>query len=308
MNLISGLSKVFYWPVCRAYARYLGDRPADAILRSLCIPQFCLVNRFWPNFVHPSRFSEKIWSLQLHERDPKLTKISDKLRVRDYVASKVGGEYLIPLLWSGTDPTEIPYDELPSKFVIKVNHGCEYNIFVRDKSELNREKVEQQLKKWLCTNFGNETFLGIAWGYRNIKPIILIESFLEEKDKVPPDYKFWCFSGRVEVITVHFDRFQKHLVKTLDRNFKPYEFRFPLDNGGGEISPPKNYAEMVKIAESLAAEFDFMRVDLYNVAGKIYFGELTPYPGGVSARFEPAKLDFSLGEKWKSKFPPYQLI
>jgi len=301
MNPINGISKVLYRPICRAYARHLGDMPADALLRFLCSPQFWMVNRFWPNFLQPHRFSEKVWSLQLHSRDSKLTMISDKFWVRDYVAEKVGGEYLVPLLWNGDKPEEIPFDELPLKFVIKMNHGCGYNIIVKDKNQLDREKAKQQLKKWISTNFGNDTFLGIAWGYRNIKPHIAIESFLEENENVPVDYKFWCFSGRVECISLHFDRFESHATLGFNRNFEPGGLQFDLPLYTGEFKRPSNYKEMVRVAETLAEGFDFMRVDLYNVGGMIYFSELTPYPGGVTTKFEPESMDYLLGEKWKRK-------
>ncbi|WP_446788318.1 ATP-grasp fold amidoligase family protein [Macellibacteroides fermentans] len=105
------------------------------------------MNRFWPNFVKPRRFSEKLWSRQLHERSPKLTMISDKLLVRDYAASKVGVNYLVPLLWLGGNPEKIPFDELPNKFVIKTNHGCGYNIIVFDNSKISLAIVYESLTR-----------------------------------------------------------------------------------------------------------------------------------------------------------------
>ena len=299
MNPISGLLKVLYWPLCRSYSRHLGDRPADAILRTLCTLQFWTMNGYWPNFVHPLTFSEKVWSRMLHDRDPQLTVLNDKLRVRDFVTAKLGTDNLIPLLWSGDNPEEIPFDELPLKFVIKTNHGCEYNIIVKDKTQLNHAKVKRQLRKWLGENFGQDTFLGIAWGYKNIKPVIIIESFIEDKGKPPVDYKCWCFSGRIEFISLHFDRFENHVTLSFDRNFEPggLNFGFPLYNK--EYERPSNHEEIIRVAESLAKEFGFMRVDLYNVENRIYVSELTPYPGGVSINFEPKSLDYALGEKWK---------
>jgi hypothetical protein len=237
----------------------------------------------------------------LHERDSLLTLVNDKLRVRDYAAERVGSEYLIPLLWSGEKPETIPFDELPSKFVIKATHGCGYNIVVKDKAQINKKKTRLQVKKWLSENFGQDKYLGIAWGYKNIKPTIIIESFIEENGKAPVDYKFWCFSGRVVSISLHFDRFEKHSTRSFNRNFEPGGLRFNLPQYSGEYQRPANYNEMVKVAESLADGFDFMRVDLYNPDGRILVGELTPYPGGVSAKFDPESVDYALGEKWKNK-------
>jgi hypothetical protein len=208
---------------------------------------------------------------------------------------------LIPLLWSGEKPDQIPFDLLPTAFVIKATHGCGYNRLVQNKMEIDYEEVRLILEKWLSKNYCQDNLIGIEWGYKNIKPHIIIESFIEENGKYPVDYKFWCFSGRTEVITVHIDRFEKHVVRTLNRNFEPYNFLFPLDNGSGEYQRPTCFKEMVEFAESLAENFDFMRVDLYNSGNRIYFSELTPYPGGVTAKFEPDDLDLALGEKWKCK-------
>jgi hypothetical protein len=297
-----GLNRLLYWPICRAYARHIvRDKPADAIYRSFCALHFRRKYRFWPNFVHPRRFSEKLWSRMLHERDPLLTVVSDKLRVRDYVAGKVGPDYLIPLLWSGQKPEQVPFDNLPQKFVIKANHGCKYNIIVTDKRQLEQANTRRQLEQWLTQNYCLDFGLGTEWAYKNIKPSIIVETFLEESGRVPVDYKFWCFSGRVECVTLHFDRFQRHTVRTLDRDYKPYAYAFPLDDGSGECQRPANAEEMLRVAESLAEGFDFMRVDLYNLQGRIFFGEMTPYPLGIYPFLLPARLDYALAEKWKSK-------
>lgn len=301
-KIFNRLFKILHWPICRAYARHLGDKQAHALLRYLCSLQFWKAYRFWPNFVEACRFSEKVWSRQFHERDPQFTLISDKFRVRDYIVGKGGGDYLIPLLWNGDNPEKIPFDELPLKFVIKANHGCGYNIIVKDKTQLDREKAKRQLKKWLDSNFCNDTFLGIAWGYKNIKPHIMIESSLEENGKVPVDYKFFCFSGRMEFFKIDFARFEDHSEKFFDRELNGLDLvEVGLKRYQGKIDLPDDFEEMVRVAESLAEGFDFMRVDLYSAENKIYFSELTPYPGGVSAKFEPDSFDYVFGEKWKRK-------
>jgi len=299
MNLINGIFKRLYWPICRAYARHLGDRPADSLLRFLCSIDYYRLNRFWPNFVHPQYFSEKLWNRMLYDRNPQLTLLNDNLRVREHVKSKVGSDYLIPLLWSGNSPKEIPFDELPLQFVLKANHGCGYNIIVRDKSQIDRLKNKRQLQKWLDENFGQDKYLGIAWGYKNIRRSILIEEFINENGKAPLDFKCWVFSGHLEFFSVHFDRFERHSVSTFDRNFRPIDVGLPLTEKRREYYGPENYKEMINVAETLAEEFDFMRVDLYNLGGRIYFGEYTPYPGGVTIRFLPKEMDYLLGERWK---------
>lgn len=301
-KLIDRLFKLIYWPICRAYARFLvGDRPADALYRLLCSVQFWMTHRFWPNFAEPRRFSEKLWSLMLFERDPQMTMLTDKLLVRDYVAAKAGSEYLIPLLWSGEKPEEIPFDQLPLKFVIKANHGCGYNIFVKDKTQLDQAVSVLKLKRWLSENFCSDKYLGTEWAYKNIRPTIIIEKFIEENGKLPADYKFWCFSGRVECVILYLDRFENLSSKTFDRDFKPIELRFNVPEYSGARLRPQNFGSMIQLAESLANGFGFVRVDLYNINGKILFGELTFYHGGVSYEFRPASQDYFFGEKWKQR-------
>lgn len=300
MNPISGLSKLIYWPICRSYARHLGDRPADVLFRYLCALQFWLTYHSCPNFLQPTRFSSKVWHRMLYDRNPLLTEISDKLRVRDYVAEKVGRKYLIPLLWSGDKPEELPFDNLPLKFVIKTNHGCGYNIIVKNKTQLNRESTKKILKKWLAENFCQDTYLGIAWAYKNIKPQIIVESFIEENGQIPLDYKLFCFSGRMEYFKIDFDRFEDHAAKYFNKELKALDLvEVGFKQYLGRIDLPSNFDEMIRLAESLAKGFDFIRVDLYNINNNIYFGELTPYPGGISQKLDPDNYDYILGKKWK---------
>jgi hypothetical protein len=300
------LFRLLLWPVCRAYARHLGDKPADALYRFLCSLQFWKVYRFWPDLVQPRLFSEKLWSRMLHGRDPLFTQICDKLRVREYVTKKAGEECLIPLLWSGAEPEDIPFDDLPSQFVIKANHGCGYNIMVTDKTKLDRSGAKRKLKKWLGENFGLDKYLGSGWGYKNIKPCITIESFIGEKGKPAADFKFYCFSGRVEMLTLHVNRFEGLNSITLSRDFEQIRFAPAFKQHDIEYSRPTNYETMVRLAEDLSEGFDFIRVDLYSSGETVYFGELTPYPVGVSQfySFDIDSLDPILGEKWKKKQNP----
>jgi hypothetical protein len=235
----------------------------------------------------------------LFERNPIFTQMSDKLQVREYVVNKVGSEYLIPLLWRGDDPEKIPFDKLPDKFVIKTNHGCGYNIIVKNKADLIITKAKRQLRTWLNENFCLDQFLGIEWGYKNIKPAVLIESFIDENGQVPKDYKFWCFSGRVECISVHFDRHTRYTTKGFDRSFNPVDFGFGLPTYAGRFEKPKNFEEMLNIAEILAEGFDFIRVDLYSLPMNVFFGELTFYPFQGQALYGHS-WELALGKKWKN--------
>ena len=298
MNIANGISRLLYWPICRAYARRLGDRPADAFLGGLCSLQFRRAHGFWPNYKNPRHFTEKLWCRMLYDRNPQLTLFCDKLLVRDIVAARVGLQYLVPVIWSGTDPRSIPFDALPSRFVIKTNHGCAFNILVSDKSKLNPPAVIRQLESWLKINFCNDTYLGISWGYRNIPRCIVIEEYLDENGQPPVDYKAYCFGKSVEFLTVHYERFRDHKTRSVDRQFKPYNFSYDFEQWNGDFPRPANFDEMIVVAEALADGCDFVRVDLYSVGNRVYFSELTPYPGGVSTKFLPRSTDVALGQRW----------
>ena len=276
----------------------LGDRPADLLYIFLCSLKFWAEHRYWPHIKKPRSFSEKIFHRMLFDRNPLWTLLSDKMRVRDYVSSKLDSNILVPLLWHGKDPNQIPFDELPTSFVIKTNHACGFNILVNNKNHLNKEQTKRHLKEWLSLNFTYSTFLGMSWAYKNIEPEILIEAFLEDNGRVPLDYKFFCFSGRAECIQVSFDRFGDASERILDRDFKALDLWWGLKLYTGKIVPPDNYSELLEVAELLSQGLNFIRVDLYSVGGRTYFGEMTCYPAGGLARLVPRKFDFVWGNKW----------
>jgi len=286
--------------MCRAYARYfVGDKHADSVMCFFCALYFWRKHGYWPHFNNPRSFEEKLCWRMLFDRNPLWTILSDKLRVRNYVASKVGSEYLVPLLWNGDDTEEIPFDELPMKFVIKATHGCHYNIIVRNKTQLDQAKARRQLKKWLGENYCQDRWLGKEWAYKNIRPTIIVESFLDDNGNVPVDYKFFCFSGRVEFFKVDFDRFEDHSEKFFDKDCNPLDlFEQGINQYRGKILHPDNFYEMFRVAETLSQSLDFIRVDLYSLGNLIYVGELTCYPGGGITRWIPEKYDFIFGEKW----------
>lgn len=294
-----------FFPLSRAYAWHiLRDHPAGALTCAFYKMYFYAIHGYWPRFKDPRSFQEKLWSRMLFDRHPRWTLLTDKLLVRDYVAGRVGPECLIPLLWAGDSPEEIPFEKLPAKFVLKTNHGSGYNIFVTDKTRLNPLKAKRQLSKWLGRNFCLADGLGIQWGYKHIKPRVIVECLLEDRGKLPTDYKFLCYSGRAEFVKIDFDRFEDHKEVFLGRDLKPLDISGRgIKEYRGKIVLPENYDDMVKVAESLSAGIDFARVDLYSVGGRVYFGELTCYHGGGMIRLSPRRSDYILGEKWMYRVP-----
>lgn len=294
------LLRHFIYPISKIYARLSmsGDQKPDVVMVFIVRIAFFIIHGYFPSFKHPSTFSEKLFYRMLFGRNPIWIDISDKLKVRNYVSERVGNSYLVPLLWKGKDPKAIPFQKLPEKVFIKTNHGSAYNIPVKNKNDISIQKIHSQLKKWLAENYGRDYALGIEWAYNKIDPEIMIEELLEENGKLPLDYKFFCFSGRVEYLLIVYDRFASHQEKHFTRDFVPLDLWNGSDQYPGPFIRPCNLEEMIRVAEKLSAGLDFIRVDLYDINGRIYFGELTCYPAGGLIPFLPKKWEYILGEKW----------
>jgi hypothetical protein len=235
----------------------------------------------------------------LFDRNPTLTSVSDKLGVRDHVAKIAGNHNLIPLIWQGKNTNDIPFNGLPKQFALKTNHGCGYNILVHDKTQINQADIIQKVSGWLKKNYCTDTGFGVEWAYKNIGPSILIESLLDDNGKALIDYKFYCYAGRAEIILMVFGRYDNLTTKHFTRDLVPIGLSKGRTQYEGHVMPPENFGQMLEIAERLATGFDFMRVDLYNVKGQIYFGELTCYPATGLSRFIPREYDYLFGEKWE---------
>lgn len=303
MSVLSRL-RCAYLRSCCWYARArVGDRPADLFYRFLCSFFFRHTHGYWPRFQRPRSLSEKVWHRMLFDRNPLWTLMLDKWAVRDFVRERAGESVLVPVLWHGTRPEELPFDDLPSRFVIKANHGCGYNLLVPDKSRLNREEAVATLKRWLVQDYGSDVYVGVQWGYRHIPPSILVEAFLGESDQPPADFKMYCFDGRVEYVEVHMDRFTGHNTRVFSRAFEPLDFQMGPIEEMRPMSLPSNTEELVRVAEALARGFDFMRVDLYSSGDRVYFGEMTCYHGGGCVRFAKRADDFKVGAHWKLSSP-----
>lgn len=252
------------------------------------------------NLKKPKTFSEKLQWLKIKDHNRLYTRLVDKIEVRSYVAAKIGARYLIPVLWQGINPEEIPYSELPNRFVIKCTHGSHCNIICKDKSLLDVEETKNKLKKWLKTNW---FFYSREWPYLNIQPRILIEEFMEDMvGEEIKDYKFFCFSGKVEFCQVIGDRSTIETMDFFDKNWNVVNIK--RQNGNGDFYPnstlnilkPPCYDEMLFIAEKLSCGFKFARVDLYCIKGKTYFGEITFYPAAGYCEFYPSNINEILGE------------
>jgi hypothetical protein len=247
-----------------------------------------------PDFISPTRFSEKLFRqmIKTNYRIPTImTKLSDKLQVRDFVRSRVGGDVLVPLLWHGSNPTDIPFDTLPEKYILKTNHGSGGNVVVNGTPE--RTEIIKTLREWLATNYYWED---LEPQYLNIKPQIIAEELLPAEHELGLlDYKLWCFHGRPAVIQISnparsINTFYDANWNKLDLSYRKH-IEFNLER-------PKELDNLITIASELSRDFDFVRVDLYLSSHQVRFGELTFTPVGGRIRFNPPEWDYRLGALW----------
>ncbi|WP_404455294.1 ATP-grasp fold amidoligase family protein [Oceanobacillus kapialis] len=249
----------------------------------------------------PKRYTEKIQWYKLNYRDPLITQCSDKYTVRKYVESKGLGSFLNELYGVYDDPDEIDFDALPNSFVIKMTTGSGTNILVPDKSKMDINNVNKQLRLWMKRS--NISY-GREWGYYNCKRRIIIEKLLKrDSNNDIPDYKFFCFNGKVFCLYTMIDYIDNSEMGRLgffDQKFNKLPFR-RADYGklNREIPKPKNFEKMVEIAQILSKDFPHVRVDLYNINGQIIFGETTFYNASGYTKFVPDEYDYIIGEQFQ---------
>ena len=247
------------------------------------------------NLERPQGFSDKLFRrmvLMNRSLSTEFTALVDKYLAREYVAKKVGDAYLTKIYWQGLDPAQIPFDRLPEECVIKTNHGSGRVIVVN--GPIEQAATVDKLRAWLRENY--------YWNFReyqyySIRPRVFIEEYLDDgQDGGPLDYRFWCFGGKAAVIQV--DNHRHDINSFYDTDWNRLDLYTRDSALPANISIPENFAEMHAVATALAADFDFVRVDLYNVNGRICFGEMTFTPGAGRFKFKPEPWDATLGEEW----------
>ena len=247
------------------------------------------------NLKNPRTFNEKIQWLKLNERTSLHTVCADKLKVREYIKEKIGEDYLIPLLYESDNPIDIVPNNLPDiPHIIKVNHSSKGEVIVKDKTKIDYRKIQQEFKRKIKDNLYYKTK---EWQYKHIKPRIMVEKLLlDEESNIPIDYKFHCFNGKLAFIQADIDRFTDHKRNLYDTDWNFIDCRWIYKNAIS-IEEPCMFKKMKILAEIIAKDFCYIRVDLYNIGNDIYFGELTFHPGSGFERFIPPQWDMIFGDQ-----------
>jgi len=261
---------------------------------------FLAIHGYPLDLKNPRSFTEKIVWKKIYDRNPLLPRITDKFLVRDYVREKLGpgkaDEILIPLLFYSKDPAAIPFEQLPDQFIIKPNHASGRILIVRDKREIDQDAIIATCRDWLSDT---HYFYRHEWAYQKIKPMILVEPLLLGVDgNVPREIKFHVFHGKCKRVVVIVGRYADLKQSNFDENWNYLETEtsYPM---GPPLPKPVNFQQMLSLAEKLAEDFDYIRVDLFDLDGRIYFSELTSYTNSGDINYNPTEYDFEIGANWK---------
>lgn len=255
--------------------------------------------RYWlefdrlPDIEQPETFSEKIQYIKLYQRNELRKRVADRTKARTYVAHNIGEDHLVPLYGIYNRLDKDRWEELPAQFVLKANHGCGMLEIVRNKDSADYEKIYKETENWKEIDYSK---VGREWVYKGLpRTIIAEELLLDENSEIPEDYKFFCFHGEVKIIQIDFNRFGDQRRNLYDRNFNRIDATLLYPNYDKPVDKPENLERAIEIAEVLSADFNFIRVDLYLMNKKIYFGELTNYPGNGFVDFSPESVARQVG-------------
>lgn len=256
----------------------------------------------WIDWKNPKTFTEKIQWLKLYNHKPEYTQMVDKYAVKDYVAGIIGDEYIIPTLGVWDKPEDIEWDALPEQFVLKTTHGGGGGgvVICKDKKAFDKAQAIAKLNQSLNSDIYKSLR---EWPYKNVPKRIIAEKFMapikSQATTDLPDYKFFCFNGEPKYCQVIRERHSKETIDFYDMDWNHQEFvglNPVAQNGLNPVACPENLEEMKDICRKLSKDKPFVRVDLYVIDDKKYFGELTFYPASGFGVFTPEEWNVRLGE------------
>lgn len=249
----------------------------------------------FPDLDNPKRFNEKLQWLKLHDKRPEYTLMVDKYEAKKYVAGILGEEYIIPTLGVWERFEDIDFDALPQQFVLKCTHDSGGLVICPDKSKLNIEKAQKKINKRLKRNQFRKHR---EYPYKGVKPRIIAEQFMvDESGTELKDYKFFCFNGEPKMLLLASNRGKGTYMNFYDMEFNllPVQ-RAAHPNAKNLFVKPDGFDKMKQLAKTLSKGIPHIRVDFYNINGKIYFGELTFFSGSGNIPFHPDEWDYKIGE------------
>lgn len=298
MNRIFKLFKDPYWAfgvfLRRVLCRFIRN---DRLYIRL---DYFSVMKHFPNLKNPQTFNEKLQWLKLNDKHEEYTRLVDKYEVKNYVCQVLGEEFIIPTLgvWNSFD--DIDFTMLPNQFVLKATHDSGGIVLVKDKNKLDLKAAKKKLERSLKRNYYYEHR---EYPYKNVEPRIIAEKLLTDADNHDlKDYKFMCFNGVCKMIFVCSNR-SKHNVNVdfFDPQWNHLPFKRHYNNSSIPIQKPRNLEKMISLAEKISHNIvsPFVRIDFYEIINKIYFGEITFFPGAGLEEFTPHKWDNIIGNLLK---------
>lgn len=244
---------------------------------------------------NPTTFNEKLQWLKLYYRKPELTTLVDKVAVKEYISNVIGSEYVIPMYGAWDSVDDIDWDNLPKTFVLKTNHDSSGVVICKDKEQFDKKKAAKYLKKRIThDNYS----LTREWPYKHIRRKILCEKYMEDETGQLKDYKFFCFDGAPKYMFIASDRIGKEETKFdyFDMDFNRLNLRQSHPNSNGSIEKPVSFELMKQLAEKLSQGLPHVRVDFYQVNGRVYFGEITLFHYSGFTPFYPSVWDKKFGD------------
>ena len=241
----------------------------------------------------PRTLNEKTQWLKLYDHSPLKTRLADKYEVREWVREQIGEKYLTNILGVWNDVSEIDFSALPQRFVLKATHGSGMNIIVKNRDELDVKAAKKEMKSWLKTNIA---YHGLELCYRDIKPRIIAEEYMENLNGDLYDYKIWCFNGKPSYIMFLAERASGLKMVFFDPQWNRMPFTY-YPRYEAEVNKPECLDQLLELAAKLSRDFALARVDFYVLNDNtIKFGEITFYSAGGWANWQPPEWDLRLGD------------
>lgn len=267
--------------------RFIPDKPYVKMV-------FWIKNGKRLNINNPKTFCEKQNWLKLYDVHPEYTQLVDKIAVRDYVTQKIGTDISFPILGVWDSIKDIDFTKLPEKFVLKCNHDSGSVKIIDDKNKIDVDELDKFYKGRMKIN---PYYTGREYPYKNVKPKIFAEKYMISSGaKDINDYKFFCFDGKPEIMFIATDRNTDVRFDFFDMNFEHLDIFYVHPNSDNKIEKPETFDEMKEIASKLSEGMKFVRIDLYEINGKVYFGEYTIFNGGGFWPILPDEWDKKLGD------------